>query len=209
MHKKHSLFLWLIRLSLSVMRSLLGNRSDFQIVITLAIIGMIFYIIHTILIAGPMTHPFKQTTTTLIPVDSLAATGGSMLVIRLPPHPSYPQEQIDVHKPSSDMLALRQIADMEERQQHTSSYVAIHLNSAQWQQVNIIRHTWCQTTPVFHNPPNEVFYDVGLYCLSSNSHIGFTKRVQIPVDELPSELTQLIETVPSPTCDDSFCGWRE
>jgi hypothetical protein len=61
---------------------------------------------------------------------------------------------------------------------------------------------WCENPPSHEVEADEPFYDVAVACRGG-------MRVKIPPDELPPELIQIIEKVPSPTCDDPFCGWRE
>jgi hypothetical protein len=73
----------------------------------------------------------------------------------------------------------------------------------EWAPVATLIRDWCRNPPL-RKPPEEgePFYDVGYLCQGD-------RRAQIPPDELPPALVYLIETVPSPTCDDPFCGWRE
>jgi hypothetical protein len=69
---------------------------------------------------------------------------------------------------------------------------------------------WCQNHPSFREVhENEPFYAVGLDCGFDQTTGVDSRRIVIPPDELPPELIQIIEKVPSPTCDDPFCGWRE
>lgn len=197
MHKKYSCLLSLIH----HMRRY--PRSYIEIMIaTLFIILLIMQLLRSV------ADSVVDHTTTLKPVHTLAANGEAMLVLRFPDHSSQLQEEIIVYNRSREMLTMRRIADLAERGPHPSN-VVLHLNIEQWQPIDILRQDWCQATPQFQNAPDEVFYDIGLYCSRHGHPIGDTRRVQVPVGNLPPELAKLIETVPSPTCDDPFCGWQE
>lgn len=57
--------------------------------------------------------------------------------------------------------------------------------------MNNLRESWCLSDSVFSEvPTDELFYDLGIRC---GAPAGiFSKRIKIPVAEVPPEIRQLI-----------------
>lgn len=139
-------------------------------------------------------------------VDMIATRGSSILVLRLPqPSEGDPWEEIVVNDKNaqSPRKAYRFPVVATDLQRSD-----VQLPLPQWQTINNLRERWCESAPSWAIEDDEPVYEVGLRCGNPSGFFPPTKRVSVPLDQLPSELVELIETVPSNTCDDPFCGWR-
>jgi hypothetical protein len=115
--------------------------------------------------------------------------GGSMLVLRLPLSKDYPQKQIIVF--NNEPLPQPRIAIFETVESRDGEpYKKVQLTFEQWITIDNIREQWCINTPNFTLQQNAAFYDVGLRCQYS----GFrsSKRVMVPIGELPNDLQELM-----------------
>jgi hypothetical protein len=116
--------------------------------------------------------------------DFIPAPRGSMiLAIRLPATVQPPQE-IEVYK--NGLAAGGPVADLYEGQAH----VRQHLSEDLVQNLTALSQAWCQHTPKLRAiRANEPAYGLGISCP------GSTLRIKVPIEQLPSELHELIVTV--------------
>jgi hypothetical protein len=66
------------------------------------------------------------------------------------------------------------------------------LSEAEWNAIEAIRAQWCRNTPTFRS----LRADEAVYAIDLSCGPGFAKHVEVPGDQLPPELTVLIERVP-------------
>jgi hypothetical protein len=134
------------------------------------------------------------------PVTSIVSNAGRVLVLRFPAS-SAPWEQFTA-KPYFEHDGTISVSRFPVGAISSAPANTIRFAPEEWQPVATLIDEWCKNPPSYEVETDEPFYDIGLPCR------GYM-RIKIPPDELPSALVYLIETVPSPTCDDPFCGWRE
>lgn len=146
---------------------------------------------------------------TVPPVEKIVGNARDVLALRFPQPSTKWQEDIIIN---SYTKRARRYSEYRRNANEIPS-TGIALTQEQWHMIESLRMSWCQTPPSFREVhENEPFYAVGLDCgvtRTTFTAVSDRRRIIIPVDELPPELIQLIELVPSPTCDDPFCGWRE
>jgi hypothetical protein len=140
-----------------------------------------------------------------ITVVQWVGSGSVVFLLRFP-EPSDTQEEIIIHEESVGTPPRMIRRPVDTRNVTPDDYTIINqLTPEQWQIVRALRQNWCQDTPTFRElKDDEPFFDLGLRCNNALDR----RHIQIPVDELPPELVQLIETVPSANCADPFCDWR-
>jgi hypothetical protein len=137
-------------------------------------------------------------------VERLVGNAGVVFAIRFPALPGQREELIRAHLFSEfgtsdeNVTLFRHPADREPGDE----IIDVEISQEEWEPMHMLVRDWCYNPPTFQSIEEAPFFDVGYYCAGD-------KRVQIPVDELPPELVRLIETVPSPTCDNPFCGWQD
>jgi hypothetical protein len=130
-------------------------------------------------------------------VEHIVGNAGRFLALRLPPTPEGIQEQIIAYRipDRPDAIGLvRTIAHQRSEDGLGTDLTGDDLNTFMQ-----FYAAWCNNPPELREAaPDEPGFDLAL-----------CGTWRIPIDELPPELVTLIEAVPSPTCDDPFCGWRD
>lgn len=160
-----------------------------------AIILVVVIVIGIVVMIQPLIIPPSE-------VELLVGNAGGILALRFPVAQHKHRDQIVArHWPGDETIRVaRYSVDRDPEEDVT----IMELTEEEWEPVAALIRDWCRDPPPFQKAPEggEPFYDVGYYC-------GSDRRAQIPPDELPPALAHLIEMVPSPTCDDPFCGWQE
>ena len=122
--------------------------------------------------------------------------GSTILILRLPTHDST-REQVWL---SSDGKATRGwITTGTDTPKHIPRK-DIELSSNLFQTLLDLRTRWCKQPPSY----SEIaavgeYYDIGLRCETQPTLIPSLQRIQIPVQQLPEALQQLLIAVPAPT----------
>jgi hypothetical protein len=135
-----------------------------------------------------------------ITVVQWVGSGSVVFVLRFP-ESSETREEIIIHEESAGTPPRMRRRPIDTRSASPEDYTIMNPTPEQWQNITTLRQDWCQDTPVFRDlEEGEPFFDLGLRCTTALDR----RHIQIPVDELPSELVHLLETVPSPNCLDAL-----
>jgi len=109
--------------------------------------------------------------------------GGRLLILRLPQSVEPPQE-IEIYG-SGVAARVHVLFDPNNVAQQ------VQLSATEWGAIDEIRTRWCQAMPTFRSiQPNEVYYDLGVQCQFDS------RRLKIPLDQLPAALDTLLQRVP-------------
>lgn len=138
-----------------------------------------------------------------IPVTQQVGNGGKIFLLRFPKSPEV-WEEITIRDAITGDPPEIMRNPVDTRNATGEDYIYINPTPEEWEQVITFGRNWCQHTPVFREPEEgEPFFDLGIQCNNMFDERG----LQIPADELPPDLVQLIEMVPSPHCAAPLCGW--
>jgi len=123
-------------------------------------------------------------------VAAVTTRGGRMVVLRLPSTNSQPQKQLVVF--DNEPLPRPRIVILEPAiPQAGAQYEEMQLTIEQWTSIDNIRGQWCNNAPKFLLQESAPFYDIGIRC--QNSGFRSSKRIIVPVDELPTDFQRLLD----------------
>jgi hypothetical protein len=122
--------------------------------------------------------------------ESLGKTG--RIVIRLPVSPGEPPEQIVVAYWAPDEFTVSR-SSLSDTGIFGDNFTRRDVTSAEWAALDAMRTEWCADRPRFREPnEGELFYEVKIKCGDGPG----TRYAQIPEDELPTALADLIANMP-------------